>query len=215
MLWIHSDGSYSFNAARQAIPDDQTATYDADDRLIHGVSNAQFDEVNKLDLGESATLSFTYTISDGNGGTDTGDITVTINGANDTPIATNDTNSVSEEGIISRSSVTSSNKELLDNDNDADGDDNSSNLTVTGIASGPTELNSFTTISSGGQQTIETSLGTLTVHSDGSYSYTAKKNPALGSGDPAVTDVFRYSVQDDSLESNLYNNNVGQTIRTQ
>ena len=59
VLWIHSDGSYSFNAARQAIPDEQTATYDADDRLIHGVSNAQFDEVNKLDLGESATLSFT------------------------------------------------------------------------------------------------------------------------------------------------------------
>ena len=185
LLWIHSNGSYSFNAARQAIPDNQTATYDADDRLIHGVSNAQFDEVNKLDLGESATLSFTYTISDGNGGTDTGDITVTINGANDTPIATNDTNSVSEEGIISRSSVTSSNKELVDNDNDADGDDNSSNLTVTGIAnSGTAEINSFTTISSGGQQTIETSLGTLTVHSDGSYSYTAKKNPALGSGDP-------------------------------
>ena len=214
LLWIHSNGSYSFNAARQAIPDNQTATYDADDRLIHGVSNAQFDEVNKLDLGESATLSFTYTISDGNGGTDTGDITVTINGANDTPIATNDTNSVSEEGIISRSSVTSSNKELVDNDNDADGDDNSSNLTVTGINSGTAELNSFYTISSGGQHTIETSLGTLTVHSDGSYSYTAKKNPALGSGDLPAKDVFRYSIQDDSLESNLYIDYPTQFIRT-
>ena len=213
VLWIHSDGRYSFNAARQAIPENQTATYDADNNLIHGVSNGQFDEVNKLDLGESATLTFTYTISDGNGGTDTGDITVTINGANDTPIANDDTNSVSEEGTISRSSVMSSNKELDDNDNDADGDDNSNNLRVTGIASGSTEINSFTTISSGGQQSIETSFGTLTVHSDGSYSYSAKKNPALGSGD-TEKDVFRYSVQDDSSESNLYNNNVGQTIRT-
>ena len=213
VLWIHSDGRYSFNAARQAIPDEQTATYDADDDLIHGVSSGQFDEVNKLDLGESATLTFTYTISDGNGGTDTGDITVTINGANDTPIANDDTNSVSEEGTIFRSSVMSSNKELDDNDTDADGDDNSNNLRVTGIASGNTEINSFTTISSGGQQSIETSFGTLTVHSDGSYSYVAKKNPALGSGD-TEKDVFRYSVRDDSSESNLYNNDVGQTIRT-
>ena len=213
VLWIHSNGEYSFNAARQAIPDNQTATYDADDTLIHGVTNGQFDEVNKLDLGDSATLTFTYTIKDTKGATDTGDITVTINGANDTPIATDDTNSVSEEGDIFRSSVISSNKGLLANDTDADGDDNSSNFTVTGIASGPTEINSFTTISSGGQQSIETSFGTLTVHSDGSYSYQAKKNPALGSGE-TEKDVFRYSVRDDSLESNLYNNKISETITT-
>ena len=185
-MWVHSNGNYSFNAALQqkVSPSPFTIdTYDADNNLAYGAFNAQFDEVNKLDLGEAATLSFTYTISDGNGGTDTGDITVTINGDNDTPIANNDNNSVSEEGTISKSSVTSSNKELVDNDNDADGDDNSSNLTVTGIAVGSTEINSFTTISSGGQQSIETSLGTLTVHSDGSYSYSAKKNPAIGSGD--------------------------------
>ena len=103
-----------------------------------------------------------------------------------------DNNSVSEEGTISKSSVTSSNKELVDNDNDADGDDNSSNFTVTGIAAGSSEKNSFTTISSGGQQSIETSLGTLTVHNDGSYSYSAKKNPALGSGDDPEKDFFRY-----------------------
>ena len=50
-------------------------------------NRAQFNEVNKLDNGDTATLTFTYTISDGNGGTDTGDITITINGVNDTPIA--------------------------------------------------------------------------------------------------------------------------------
>ena len=199
---IHSDGRYSFNAAKQ----DKTNTYDADSNLALGAYNAQFTEVNKLDLGESATLTFTYTIEDTEGATDTGDITITINGANDTPIANNDNNSVSEEGTISRSSVISSNKELDDNDNDADGDDNSNNLRVTGIASGSTEINSFTTISSGGQQSIETSFGTLTVHSDGSYSYSAKKNPAIGSGDTRKR-CFIYSVQDDSSESNLYNNN--------
>ena len=209
-MWMHKDGRYSFNAVLQQ---KTTNTYDADNNLAYEAYNTQFDEVNKLDLGDTATLSFTYTIDDGNGGTDTGDITVTINGANDTPIANNDNNSVNEEGTISKSSVTSSNKELVDNDNDADGDDNSSNFTVTGIAVGSTEINSFTTISSGGQQSIETSLGTLTVHSDGSYSYSAKKNPAIGSGEVAL-DYFRYKVQDDSSESNLYNNNPGQTILT-
>ena len=158
-------------------------------------NRAQFNEVNKLDNGDTATLTFTYTISDGNGGTDTGDITINILGVNDTPIAVNDTNSVSEEGTITKSSTTSSNKELVDNDTDADGDDNSSNFTVTGIAAGSTEKNSFTTISSGGQATIETSLGTLTVHNDGSYSYVAKKNPALGSGDDPVKDIFRYKLK--------------------
>ena len=102
--------------------------------------------MNKLDNGDTATLTFTYTISDGNGGTDTGDITINILGVNDTPIAVDDTNSVSEEGTITKSSTTSSNKELVDNDTDADGDDNSSNFTITGIAAGSTETNSFTTI---------------------------------------------------------------------
>ncbi len=124
---IHSDGRYSFNAVKQEFEWDVGSTYDADSNLSLGAYNAQFTEVNKLDLGESATLTFTYTIKDTEGATDTGDITITINGANDTPIANNDNNSVSEEGTISRSSVTSSNKELVDNDNDADGDDNSSN----------------------------------------------------------------------------------------
>ena len=98
-MWIHKDGRYSFNAVLQA----KTNTYDADNNLAYQAYNTQFDEVNKLDLGESTTLTFTYTIDDGNGGTDTGDITVTINGANDTPIANNDNNSVSEEGTISKS----------------------------------------------------------------------------------------------------------------
>ncbi|MGL4490373.1 MAG: Ig-like domain-containing protein, partial [Rhizobiaceae bacterium] len=38
---------------------------------------------NGLDLGETATEVITYTINDGNGGTDTATLTITINGAND------------------------------------------------------------------------------------------------------------------------------------
>ena len=61
-MWIHSNGDYSFNAALQekVSPSPFSInTYDSDNTLAYGAYNAQFDEVNKLDLGESATLSFT------------------------------------------------------------------------------------------------------------------------------------------------------------
>ena len=44
--------------------------------------NGQFDGLND---GETATDSFTYTISDGNGGVSTATVTITITGADDTP----------------------------------------------------------------------------------------------------------------------------------
>ncbi len=41
---------------------------------------------NGLDVGETATETVTYTVSDGNGGTDTALLVITINGANDAPV---------------------------------------------------------------------------------------------------------------------------------
>ena len=41
-----------------------------------------------LQVGESATETFTYKVSDGNGGEDTATVTVTVNGVNDNPTAT-------------------------------------------------------------------------------------------------------------------------------
>ena len=104
VFYIRKNGDYSFDAASQKIE-----TYDANDTVVQYSNRAQFNEVNKLDNGDTATLTFTYTISDGNGGTDTGDITINILGVNDTPIAVDDTNSVSEEGTITKNSTTSSN----------------------------------------------------------------------------------------------------------
>ena len=48
--------------------------------------NGQFEY---LDVGESTTDTFSYTLSDGNGGTDTATVTVTINGAEDAPVIAN------------------------------------------------------------------------------------------------------------------------------
>ena len=50
-----------------------------------------------LGVGDSEVDSFAYTVSDGNGGTDTATLDITVNGVNDGPIAGDDTNSVDED----------------------------------------------------------------------------------------------------------------------
>ncbi len=63
--------------------------------------------------------SFTYDISDGNGGSDTGTVNVTVNAINDVPAAADNNSNVNEDSSVS--------VDVLAGDSDADGD----NLTVT------------------------------------------------------------------------------------
>ncbi|NVK19928.1 MAG: tandem-95 repeat protein, partial [Methylocystaceae bacterium] len=67
---------------------------------------------------------FTYTISDGHGGTDTATVTIDVTGVNDGPVADDDAFSGKED-----QSITFSKTELLANDSDIDGD----TLTITGF----------------------------------------------------------------------------------
>ena len=53
---------------------------------------------NGLAAGDTATDTFTYTITDGFGGTDTATVTVTIVGENDAPVVVDDIGSVQEDG---------------------------------------------------------------------------------------------------------------------
>ncbi len=76
---------------------------------------------NALAVGETAQVQFSYTISDGNGGTSSAIGTITITGANDGPVAVNDTATVSENSTVAFN--------ILTNDSDADASDV---LTVTG-----------------------------------------------------------------------------------
>ena len=77
-----------------------------------------------LQAGGSTTDSFTYTVSDGNGGTDTATVTITINGVNDPPVAVNDTATTPEDTPITI--------DVLNNDFDVDGD----TLTVDSVTQG-------------------------------------------------------------------------------
>jgi uncharacterized repeat protein (TIGR01451 family) len=64
--------------------------------------NGQFEY---LQAGGSTTDSFTYTVSDGNGGTDTATVTITINGVNDAPTDISLDNSIVAENQPSGTAV--------------------------------------------------------------------------------------------------------------
>ena len=89
-----------------------------------------------LGASETGVDWFNYTVSDGNGGTDTATLKITVTGINDTPVAKNDNNTID---ITSKNSLTVTNgssKDVLGNDTDADG---SASLSITEIRTGAIE----------------------------------------------------------------------------
>ncbi len=77
-------------------------TINADGSYIYELADANV-SVNALKVADSLTDSFNYTASDGNGGTDTATLTITINGINDGPridLDTLDRHDVDPTGVI-------------------------------------------------------------------------------------------------------------------
>ncbi|HAX75252.1 MAG TPA: hypothetical protein DCY88_05300, partial [Cyanobacteria bacterium UBA11372] len=98
-----------------------------------------------LVTGVTATESFTYTISDGKGGTSSATATVTINGFNNPPVAVSDTTTTPQNTPLNIPVAT-----LLANDTDVD----SSSLSITAVSPGV-----------GGTVTLNNN-GTTTISSD-------------------------------------------------
>jgi VCBS repeat-containing protein len=101
--------------------------------------NGQFDT---LDSGETASDTFTYTVSDSQGGTDTATVTITVTGVNDGPVANDDAyQTIQDTNLV----VTAPG--VLGNDTDVDAE----TLTA-GNASTPAH-------------------GSVTLNADGSFTY--------------------------------------------
>ena len=116
-----------------------------------------------LDASDTATDSFTYTVSDGTT-TDTATLIFTVTGINDAPVAVNDTDAVNEDATVTRSS---GDNLLMADDSDADDDDS---FTVTQIAVTGSSDNAVTansTYNSGSPETVTGTYGTLTVGANG------------------------------------------------
>jgi VCBS repeat-containing protein len=150
-LTLNADGSYSYTA-------DNTAA------------------INAAATGSHPVDSFSYTVSDGHGGTTIQTINITIDRP---PVGNNDAVTVFAGGTSTASTYGTG---ALSVDSDPDGD----TLTVTAISGG----------------TVGTSLagtyGHLTLNADGTYSYTADNSAAIsGQPDNAVlTDTFTYTLSD-------------------
>ncbi|MBN8520419.1 MAG: tandem-95 repeat protein [Alphaproteobacteria bacterium] len=132
----------------------------------------QIDHPNTNDPNDLVRLTFPIRVTSVDGDTDTG--TITIDVADDAPVAENDINSA-EEGQTITGNVTT-------NDNFSEDSPN----TVSQVVFNGTTY----TVPANGQTVITGAYGTLTMNSNGTYSYAANNN------DPDGTDVFTYTLKD-------------------
>ena len=84
-------------------------------------------DFDELDSTDTATVTVNYTMSDDEGVTASAVATITVNGVNDTPVANDDTATTDENTGIT--------VDVLANDTDVDGDDNSTNFSLDSIDS--------------------------------------------------------------------------------
>ena len=135
---------------------------------------------SSLSAGQTTTDSFSYTVSDGVGGTATETLTLTITGANDTPVGVADTGTVAETGTLAVMAADG----LIKNDTDSD---QGTTLTVSAVNGSSAAVGGTITLTSGAK---------LTVKADGSYSYDPNgKFDSLAVGQ-TTTDSFSYTVSD-------------------
>ncbi len=125
-----------------------------------------------------------YTVSDGNGGTDSGDLVISVSAMNDNPIAVNDDNKTTPEDTPVTVNV-------LTNDSDPDG---STTLTVTQFSIAGTTYPV-------GQNILIAGKGTITAMSNGDFTFT----PLANFNGPVPTIVYTVS---DGTATNTANFNL-------
>ncbi|WP_175653173.1 VCBS domain-containing protein [Pseudomonas sp. Marseille-P9899] len=149
--------------------------------------------------GQTLVERFDYVVSDLAGATDSATLTVTIRGANDTPVAVDDEGTAVEAGgVFNGTPGSDATGNVLSNDTDVDSVANGETKTVTGIRLAP-ELSTgaFTQVSGA---TVVTGLyGSLTINPDGSYRYVVNNGnltvQRLSAGQQ-LSEVFSYRVTD-------------------
>ena len=154
-LTLNADGSFSYTA-------DNTSA------------------LNGAPTGSHPQDTFTYTVSDGNGGTATAELTIAIDRP---PVANSDIASDVAGSAIAATAAAG----VLSIDSDLDGD----KLTVTGVSDAASGAGSV-------GNSLAGAYGHLTLNADGSYSYVANNLSALN-GAPAGShpqDTFTYTVSD-------------------
>jgi T1SS-143 domain-containing protein len=151
-------------------------------------------DIGTLAKGQTLTQSYTVTIDDGHGGKTTDDVVVTIVGADHAPTPVADEIAVNVNQTASAATRAAG---VLGNDTDPDAGD-AATLTVSAILAGTSGTPILLT---GGQASVNGTYGTLTIHSDGTYSYTPNDAAAQALGGKTAADVFTYTAMDSSGET--------------
>ncbi|MFD0878392.1 DUF4347 domain-containing protein, partial [Variovorax dokdonensis] len=175
-------------------------------RYVLDNANTQVQEL--LLRSQTLTEVFTYTLADSANAAalNTPTLTITIQGANDTPVATDDAGTAVEAGGTNNTTAGSSatGNVLLGDanggvaDTDVDSPTNGESRTVTGVRNVPEgEAGPLSPVA---PTTIITGLyGTLTINASGSYTYVVNDNDptvqALSAGQ-TLQDVFSYEITD-------------------
>ncbi len=142
------------------------------------VQNADGSFTYTPDANFCGTDSYDYTISDGNGGSDTATVTIDVACVNDAPVALDDADSTDEDTVLNVVAPG-----ILGNDSDVDGD----SLTVSAVNGDTANV---------GQQITLASGALLTVNADGSYSYDPNgQYDYLAVGETAQ-ESFTYAISD-------------------
>ncbi len=175
-----------------------TITMLADGSYSYAVDNSH-SAVQALRLSsQSLTDYFTYQVSDSAGLTSLATLTITIQGANDGPTATDDVATAVEAGGLGNGTTgTNPSGNLLANDTDVDSTANGETKTVIGVVAGA-QASAAGNVATG----VVGVYGSITVGADGAYTYTVDNtNPAvqaLRTSGQTLSDVFTYTMQDAS-----------------
>ncbi len=141
---------------------------------------------------QSLTDVFTYQVVDTAGLTSLATLTVTIQGANDNPVAVVDAGTATAGSNISSDTPATGN--VLSNDTDVDSIAGGETKTVAGIVAGVVASANGNTGSP-----VTGQYGSITMLASGAYSYQVDNSnatvQALGNGQ-SITDVFTYTVID-------------------
>ncbi len=149
-------------------------------------SNGQYtyDPAGRFDdlgVGQSRNDSFTYSISDGEGGLASATVTVTVTGVNDAPTAVPNSYTTDEDAAVSGNLLTDNTGPGIDRDGDGDP------LTVVRINGNPV---------SDGESLLLPSGTRLLIHSDGRFTYDPNGVFSPLNDGQTAQDSFTYTIAD-------------------